>query len=170
MQQYDFRRGGKKCSVSDRIFEPGEIYWSALVELSDGQTARVDFSDDNWDGPGDDCIGFWKQQIPDLDTGKVFWAPRSVLLAYFKHQLENNNTDLAYVMSLLLVQKRILFLKDSIDSEEGQISILVDRRSSESFEIPDMDVDEARVQLIQAELAEHLFSNQLISEEDESES
>lgn len=131
--------------------------------------SRVDFSDDTWDGPGDDCIGFWKQQIPDLDTGKVYWAPQSVLLAYFKHQLEKKNDELAFVMSLLLVQKRVLYLKDTIDTEdEGQVSILVDRRSSETFEIPDVDIDEARVQQIQAELAEHLFSNQPIPEDDES--
>lgn len=169
MKQYDFRRGGKKCSATERTLEPGEFYWSALVELPDGQMSRVDFSEDTWDGPGDDCIGFWKQQIPDLDTGKVYWAPRSVLLAYFKHQLEKKNDELAFVMSLLLVQKRVLYLKDTIDTEdEGQVSILVDRRSSETFEIPDVDIDEARVQQIQAELAEHLFSNQPIPEDDES--
>lgn len=171
MQQYDFRRGGKKCSASDRPLEPGEIYWSALVELPDGQMSRVDFAADTWEGPGDDCIGFWKQQIPDLDTGKVYWAPRSVLLAYFKHQLEKENSETAYVMSLLLVQKRILYLKDTIDTEEqGTVSILVDRRNSEVFEIPDVDVDDALVQKIQDELAEHLFSNQPIPEDEESES
>lgn len=169
MKQYEFRRGGKRCSVTEQPLEPGEIYWSALIEQADGQTARLDFSQDSWDGPDDDCIGFWKQQVPDLDTGKVYWAPRSVLLSYFKHQLEKKKTDSAFVMSLLLLQKRILTLKDTIDSDEGSVSVLVDRRSSETFEVVDVDIDDEQILLIQNELAEHLFSNQPIAE-DETES
>ncbi len=170
MQQYDFRRGGKKCSATERLLDPGEIYWSALIELADGQTTRLDFSTDAWEGPGDDCIGFWKQQVPDLDTGKVYWAPRSVLLAYFRHQLEKNRPEFAFVMSLLLLQKRILSLKDSIETEDGTASILVDRKTSETYEVVDMDVADQQIESIQNELAEHLFSNQPIPAEDETES
>ncbi|MEM9412531.1 MAG: hypothetical protein AAGA30_15560 [Planctomycetota bacterium] len=169
MQQFDFRRGGKKCSVSDRPLEPGEVYWSALIELPDGQTSRLDFSDEHWDGPNEDCIGFWKQQVPNLDTGKVYWAPRSVLLSYFKHQLDNQQTETAFVMSLLLLQKRYLTQKDTIESDDGTFSILVDRQSSETFEVPDIMISDESVQKIQSELAEHLFSNQPILEESESE-
>ena len=170
MQQYDFRRGGKKCSVTDQPLEPGDIYFSALMELADGQTTRLDFSADNWDGPGEDCIGFWKQQIPDLDTGKVYWAPRSVLLSYFKHKLEKESANTVFVMSLLLLQKRILSLKDTIESDGETVSILIDRRTSEVFEVVDMEIDDEQVQLIQKELAEHLFSNQPILPETETES
>lgn len=170
MQQYDFRRAGKKCSITDRSLEPGEFYWSALVELADGQTSRIDCAADTWEGPGDDCIGCWKQQVPNLETGKVYWAPRSVLLAYFRHQMEKNNEELVFVMSLLLVQKRILYLKKTIDTDEGTVSVLVERQSSEIFEVPDMDIAEEQVHKIQNELAEHLFSNQLISEEESEES
>ena len=170
MKQYDFRRGGKKCSVSDRPLEPGENYYSALIELPDGQTTRLDFSEDNWDGPGDDCIGHWKQQIPDLDTGKVYWAPRSVLLSYFKHQLDKERFNSAFVMSLLLLQKRILSLKDTIDDGDETVSILIDRRSSELFEVVDVNIDDEQIESIQNELSEHLFSNQPILAEDETES
>jgi len=169
MQQYDFRRGGKKCSVTDRPLEPGEIYFSALIELPDGQTTRLDFSEDSWEGPGDDCIGFWKQQIPDLDTGKVYWAPRSVLLSYFKHQLDKERFNSAFVMSLLLLQKRVLSLKDTIESDEGTVSILIERRSFEVFEVVDVDIDTEQIESIQNELAEHLFSNQPILPDDETE-
>jgi len=169
MQQYEFRRAGKKCSVTDRTLEPGEFYWSALMELPDGQMSRIDCAADTWEGQKDDCIGSWKQQIPDLDTGKVYWAPRSVLLAYFKHQIEKKNTDLVFVMSLLLVQKRILYLKNTIETDTERVSVLIDRRSSETFEVPDSEIDEERVQHIQNELAEHLFSNQPVFPEDETE-
>jgi len=169
MQQYDFRRGGKKCSVSDEPLKPGDFYISALIELPDGQMSRVDFSEDNWD-PDSECVGSWRQQIPDLDTGQIYWAPPSVQLAYFKHQLEKKNLDLAFVMSLLLVQKRILYIKDHVDTDEGLVSILLDRRSNEVFEVPERVIDQGRIMLIQNELAEHLFSNQPILSEDESSS
>lgn len=167
MQQFDFRRGGKKCSVTERPLEPGEVYWSALIELADGRTTRLDFSDESWDGPGEDCIGFWKQHVPDLKNGKVYWAPRNVLLAYFKHQIEQKNLNTVFVMSLLLQQKKILSLKDTIDSDEGPISILIDRRNSETFEILDIEIKDELVLSIQNELAEHLFSNQPVTEDDD---
>jgi hypothetical protein len=170
MQQFDFRRGGKKCSVTERPLEPGETYWSALIELADGQTSRQDFSDDSWEGPSDDCIGFWRQQVPDLDTGKVYWAPKSVLLSYFKHQLEKNQREAAFVMSLLLLQKRILTLKDTVDSEEGTFSILHERKDGETFEVPEVDISDEKIVSIQNELGEHLFSNQPIIADEEAES
>lgn len=167
MQQYDFRRGGKKCSVSEQPLKPGDVYISALIELDDGQLSRVDFAEENWDSDTE-CVGFWRQQVPNLDTGKVYWAPPSVQLAYFKHQLEKKNHDLAFVMSLLMVQKRILYLKDRVDTEEGQVSILLDRRTGDTFEVPERDIDQGRVERIQNELAEHLFSNLPIPSENES--
>ena len=145
MQQYDFRRGGKKCSVSEQPLKPGDVYISALIELDDGQLSRVDFAEENWDSDTE-CVGFWRQQVPNLDTGKVYWAPPSVQLAYFKHQLEKKNHDLAFVMSLLMVQKRILYLKDRLDTEEGQVSILLDRRTGDTFAVPERDIDQGRVE------------------------
>ena len=169
MQQYDFRRGGKKCSVSEQPLKPGDVYISALIELDDGQLSRVDFAEENWDSDTE-CVGFWRQQVPNLDTGKVYWAPPSVQLAYFKHQLEKKNHDLAFVMSLLLLQKRNLTHKKTIESDDETVSILIDRRTSEAFEVVDADIDDEQIQLIQNELAEHLFSNQPILPEDETES
>lgn len=167
MQQFDFRRGGKKCSVSDRPLEPGEHYWSALIEDEDGEMNRLDFSAENWNGPGENCIGFWKQQVPDLKTGKVYWAPRSVLMAYFRHQLENEQYEIAFVMSLLLLQKKILTQKNLLESEDQTISILFDRQGSETFEVPEVDIADEQVQSIQNNLAEHLFSNQPIIDDEE---
>ena len=169
MKQYDFRRGGKKCAISQELLQPGEVYVSALVELPDGQTSRVDYSLENFD-PDGDYVGSWKQQVPELDTGKVYWAPTDVLLDYFRHQLDKKNDELTFVMSLLLLQKRILSHKDSIDDDEGTISVLAARRSSEIYEVRDMDIDAARIELIQGELAEHLFSYQPFSAEEEPES
>ena len=167
MQQYDFRRAGKKCAVGERLLLPGEVY-SALVELPDGQLSRVDYSEEHWDPEGD-YVGSWKQQISDLETGKVYWAPPEVLPAYFKHQLEKQQHELAFVMSLLLLRKRMLQFKENIDDDDGQLSILADRKSSEIFEVRDVDIATDKIELIQQELAEHLFSNQPFSAVDESE-
>lgn len=160
MPQFDFRRGGKKCCITEEPLQPGEFYYSALLETDDGQAVRADYSLEHWDGPGEDCIGFWKQKIPDLETGKVYWAPRDVLLAYFEHALEQAHHETAFVMSLLLIQKRILSVKDSIDDEAGTVAILVDRQSSHVYEVADVDIADAKVESIQQELAEHLFSDQ----------
>jgi hypothetical protein len=161
MQNFEFKRGGRKCSVSNDPFQPGDEFYSALIELADGGTERVDFSTDNWDGPPAHCIGHWRQRIPNLESGKVYWAPDSVLLAYFEHINEQpNKADAAFVMAILLQQKRILTLKNQEETESGKFMVLLNRKTNEAYEVAELELDPAQTQQIQDELSEQLFSDQ----------
>ena len=106
----------------------------------------------------------------DVDIGKTRKGTADVRGTFFVPQLEKERANSAFVMSLLLLQKRILTHKKTIESDDETVSILIDRRTSEAFEVVDADIDDEQIQLIQNELAEHLFSNQPILPEDETES
>lgn len=158
--QFDFRRGGKKCSQCQTAFEPGQEYVSALIELDDGQTARLDLCEQHWQESDDQYIGHWNQTMPDLTTGTVYWAPRDVLMAYFEHLVEGDNKETVYVMSLLLLRKRFLTAKSRFENEDGSGQIVTNRSSGQAWEVYDVDVTPQRIVEIQDELSQNLFSTQ----------
>ncbi len=168
MLKFDFKKSSRKCFESEREFQPGEEFYSALFECDDGSTERRDFSSDHWDGPTDETIGWWKSRVPELGKGRVYWAPKKVLLSYFEHVLGNKAyEDVAFVTGLLLVQKRILAMGD----DGGDDSRLVLRNKSDKsiFEVPVVDIAPKRLVEIQNELSERLFMDQPIGPEDDDE-
>lgn len=159
MLQFDLRKSSRRCHASDRAFEPGEVFYSALIELPDGGSERRDFGIDQWEEPTEDCLGWWRAKVPERDQGKVYWAPRSVLLSYFEHTLEHEATrDIAYVVGLLLVQKRHLTLID--DGEQPELLHLHQRSEKRDFHVPVVDLAPDRLAAIQQELAERLFMDE----------
>lgn len=159
MANFDFKKSSRKCYESERAFQPGENFFSVLIELDNGETERRDFGSDAWDGPPENSIGWWKCLVPEVGKGKVYWAPRQVLLAYFNHvRAHESTTDIAYVTALLLSQKRILKLIDNRGNES--LVRLKDPRSNETYEVPVVDILPLRLTEIQDELSEKLFMDQ----------
>ena len=160
MANFDFKRSSKRCSVTDRAFVPGEKYVSALVEVDD-DLLRQDFSLDEWKEPPEDCVGWWRAQVPEATEGRVFWAPDEVLLSYFDH-LSNapGHEDVTYVMTLLMVRKKLFSLEEFVDSDADQRMVVLNRRTKESLEVDVIDLPPDRLAEIQNELEEKLFTDQ----------
>lgn len=80
------------------------------------------------------------------------------MVAYFKHVLKNPATaDVAFVIALLLSQKRILKVVDN----GGDESIFRLRDSDkETYDVPVPEIAPARLMEIQDELSERLFMDQ----------
>jgi len=159
MLNFEFRGAGKRCSVSDRVLLPGEEFYSALIE---GKTEieRLDFAQENWHDPPADCIGWWKSQVPRQPSGKVYWAPREVLLAFFDYVREQpNQADTAYLTALLLAQKKILTTKETLEQPDPNMLYLENKKDRISYQVPVVAVPPERVKEIQLELSEKLFTS-----------
>ena len=162
MLNFDVKKSSRKCFESAREFLPGEVFFSALIEIEDS-TERRDYGAEHWKGPPEQCIGWWKSRVPEKKEGKVYWAPKNVLLAYFEHVCGDSKTvDLAYVTALLLAQKKILTISES---EDPAIMLLQNRSSKESFEISIPDISSTRLAEIQNELSERLFMDQPVEDD-----
>ena len=160
MLNFDFKRTNRKCSASDRPFERGEEFVSALVDV-DGELVRKDFALKSWKEPPENCIGWWKSRMPDLDKGRVYWAPTDVLLAYFEHLIEQpDSQDAAYVMAVLLVRRRTLHMVETDETTEPPTLIVHHRKTGTDYRVTAVDIPSHRITEIQDELAEHLFTNQ----------
>jgi hypothetical protein len=159
MLNFDFKKSSRKCFVCDREFQPGEELYSVLVERDDGTTERRDYSVENWPGPQEDHIGWWKSRVPEIGKGRIFWAPKAVLLSYFEHvHGQAASADIAFVTALLLLQKKILTLE--ADGDDDSTMRVRDRNTNTLFEVNVVEIEPGRLTEIQNELSERLFMDQ----------
>lgn len=157
MLNFEIRRSTRRCAETDRPLAPGESYVSAVVD-EDGELVRRDFSLDAWDGPPEGCLAWWRNRIPERESGKVYWAPPDALHGYFA-ALGNQPDQAAtrFVMALLLIQKRIL---RQLESETSQTLRLRHGKSGTDYEVAVVELTGEQKQTIQQELAEKLFTDE----------
>lgn len=167
MQNFDIKRNARRCCQTDKAFRPGDCFYSELVETEDGQLTRKDYAADQWSGMTEGAIGWWKQTVPKLESGKIYWAPDEVLLSYFRSLMQlPQQAEAAFVMALLMVQKRLLTLNDSVLEDETKL-VLRERKSGELFEVKQQNIAPERIKELEAQLCENLFSDQPFVEDDE---
>ena len=167
MQNFDIKRNARKCCQTEKAFRPGEVFYSELIESDDGQLVRKDYAEDQWQGMAENGIGWWKQTVPQLESGKIYWAPDEVLLSYFESLTKSpQQSEAAYVMALLMVQKRLLSLEDSVLEDETKL-ILRERKSGEVYEVAQQSIPPDRIKQLEEQLCENLFSDQPFVDEND---
>ncbi len=161
MTEFDFKRFSRQCSATGQPIERGTDFYSVLLEQEDGTLARQDISGAAWQGPPENCVGWWRSRLPALEKGRVYWAPNEVLLTVFQHaNTTPGQEDIAYVMALLLVRKRILQWKETVQREGRPWMRMHDARQNTDLEVAEVPLTPRRISEIQAELAEKLFTDE----------
>ncbi len=97
--------------------------------------------------------------MPTSDHKQPKLAPSEILLKLFT-ELENSldQRDLRYVLSLLMIRRRILRLEDTIPDEHGgELMMLYCARDESTHHVPIVMPDAARAEQIQEQLAKLLF-------------
>jgi hypothetical protein len=158
--EFEVGRSSRNCATTERQFEPGEDFFSTLVEDGD-DLIRHDYAREAWSGPPEDIVGWWKSTMPMPDAHKVHWAPNDVLLDYFE-RLENDTQqlDMRYIMALLLVRRRVARHEDTEHNDEGQeVMVLYCPRREKSYPVIVEAPTKQRADEIQQELANLLFAD-----------
>lgn len=160
MLDFEVQRCTRRCHATDRELAPGESFYSVLIR--DGaQVVRRDFCESAWTGPGDEAIGWWKAEIPSLQSKKMHWAPNDVILHYFQQlQDQPQAADTRYILALLMIRRRIVRLEDSdTDPQAGEQLVVYCPRNEQEYRVPVADPSPQRIAEIQAELGQLLFSS-----------
>jgi hypothetical protein len=159
MLDFEVHARGRKCAKTDRLFEPGEEFYSVLV--SEGaNVVRYDYAADAWEGPPEKAVGWWKSQVPDTASRKMHWAPNDVMLNYFEQIADNpDKQDVRYVLTLLMIRRRVLKLEeaDEQSTEETEEISVYCPKNEQTYKVPVASPPAERVEAIQNELAELLF-------------
>jgi len=154
---FEVQRFTRVCAKTGRELQPGETYYSVLIR--DGvQIIRQDVAAGEWDTPPEDCLGWWKSEVPDPKAKKMHWAPHDVMLHYFA-ETENDpeQADVRYVLSLLMVRRRILRLEETETDDAGRETMLLYcPRNETEYSVGVTPISQQRVQKIQELLAQLL--------------
>jgi hypothetical protein len=158
MQEFTIQRSSRKCHKGDRPFEPGEKYYSVLIERG-SELVRQDFSKENWHGPQEKTVGWWVSQMPAKRTGKLVLAPAVVLLDVLEKLCElPEEGDLAYLLAVLLIRRRVLteLPNESSDAEPTHMQLTYPSNGRE-FLVPAQIPTSDRVPFLHQKLIDLLY-------------
>lgn len=114
---FEVQRCTRRCAATDRALEPGDVCYSVL-EITGAELIRKDFCTEGWAGAPEGAFGWWKSRIPEPTAKRIKLAPNDVLLELFDQLAERpDQTDLRYVLMLLLVRRRVL----RVDLAHGEL-------------------------------------------------
>ena len=151
---YEVQRSARRCTLTEREFAPGETYYSVLVAEGE-QLKRLDYAADAWQGPPEEAVGWWKSQVPDRTATRKRWAPNDVMLHFWDELAEQpDKQDMRYVLTLLLVRRRVFRLEDEkCDPRGPELLVVYCPRRETTYSVPAVVPEASRVDVIQEELA-----------------
>jgi len=113
---FEVQRCSRHCAATERELQPGDLCYSVL-EINGAEVVRKDYCAEGWHGAPNGAFGWWKSRVPEPTAKKIKLAPNDVLLELFEHLAERSDqSDLRYVLALLLVRRRVL--RVDMNSEE----------------------------------------------------
>jgi len=151
---YEIQRCTRHCTATGREFAPGEAYYSVVV-AEGAELKRLDYSLEAWQGPPEGSIGWWRAQVPGAETRRKQWAPNDIMLQFFDElQQQPDKQDMRYVLTLLLIRRRVFRLEEEDKDQQDQqrLSVYCPRRDT-TYQVPVVMPGTERVEQIQEELA-----------------
>jgi hypothetical protein len=153
---FEVQRCTRRCAATDRALEPGDVCYS-LLEISGADVIRKDFCAEAWNGAPAGTFGWWKSRVPEPTAKKIKLAPNDVLLELFDQLGEQpDQADLRYVLTLLLIRRRLLRLEDA--SQREIMSVYCPKRDA-SYDVTVNMPTGARIDEIQQQLSELLIAD-----------
>lgn len=166
MLDFELHRCTRQCCETEAILQPGDEFYSALV-VQGAQVVRRDFAAAAWHGPPEGTIGWWKAQVPDMQSRRMFWAPNDVIAHYFEQLYEQADApqDLRYVLALLMIRRRVARLEETERDDQGQETfVLYCPRNEREYRVAVATPSAERIGEIQQHLGALLFGGTTSSE------
>ena len=159
MLDFEIQRCSRRCAATDRELSPGEVFYSVLI-TEGADVVRYNYSQEAWQGPPEGAIGWWKSTLPEPSSKRVHWAPNDVLLDYFQQlQTQDQQADTCYILTLLLIRRRIFRLEESEVDQAGREQLVVYcPRNEVEYRVPVDSPSPSRIEQIQEELARLLYA------------
>ena len=112
---FEVQRCTRRCAATDRSLESGDLCFSVL-EVKGADIIRKDYCHEAWNGPPETAFGWWRSRVPESNAKKIKLAPNDVLLELFDQLADQPaNQDMRYVLTLLLLRRRLLRLDNMFD-------------------------------------------------------
>jgi hypothetical protein len=154
MIDYRIQPHSRRCCITGRDLQPGEKYFSALVD-EDHQLVRKDYSSEAWQGPPQGAFGYWAGRISRESEGRRPHIDDDLLLECF-HRLENQ-TDLSklsfrYVAALLLMRRKRFRFTDAQLVNGQEVLVVLCSRDKKKYEVINPQLSEQQIADVQEEV------------------
>jgi hypothetical protein len=115
MIDYQIQPSTRRCSATGRELQPGERYYSVLLEEA-GKFVRKDFSVEAWHGAPEGAFSFWMGRLAPPQGKRRPPIDDEMLMECFERlegQLEPSRVRFRYVIGLLLMRRRRLRFEET---------------------------------------------------------
>ncbi len=158
MTDYQLQPNARCCATSGRALQPGDRYYSVLVE-ENGRLIRRDYSVGVWQGPPNNAFSFWCGKIPPEGKKRKLVLDEDTLRDCFERlegATEPGKVRLRYVLALLIVRQRRLQLEESHVEQGKEYLVLRDGRTGRRFRVENPDLSESEILEVQDEVLQAL--------------
>ena len=147
------------CATDGRQFDEEEEIYSALYD-EEGVFVRRDYCVGCWP-PADTgkVFSFWKTRIPSRNAPAKKFVDDEVIMDFFK-RLEGHNDEqkrnFRYVLSLLLMRKKVLKFVSMQREGDDLVMALHDRVADATYEVIDPRLSEEQINQVSDEIGQVL--------------
>ncbi len=144
---FDVRSCSRRCAETGDELKPGDVYFSVLDEQT-GELIRRDFCVQAWQGPPEECLGWWRSRVPTSGDNKPRLAPSDVMLnLYATLAGRSDDEQFRYLLGLLLLRRRVIRREGSQTDDQGRevLSLFCPRRNEQSdLVVAEPDAEQAK--------------------------
>ncbi len=160
MLEFHIKKATRLCYKTGEALLPGQSFYSVLV-TEGAEIVRHDYSQQAWEGAPDDALAWWKSDVPVEEGAKVTLAPDEVVKQFFQQLIDSNEQpDMAYVLALLMIRKRMMRMEGTEQDEEGNEWMIVScSKSEQEYKVPVTNPDAQEVAAIQDQLVAMLYKD-----------
>jgi len=151
-------RPSRTCSISRRDFLPNEPFFSVLTG-ENGLFVRKDFASECWTGPPEKFVGWWKSTVKHVVDHATQQVSGETLQSRFESLYEQltatpfGEADTLYILTLLLLRRKLLRHEKEITDEQGNRLLEVSALCTGiTYHIPVAMPSQKRLEAIQQEL------------------
>ena len=158
MAEWEINRPLGQCAGTGKIIEPGQEYFAALIETSEGLERR-DFCQEFWqeNPPGVYC--FWKSKMPLANQKKKMFIDDDMLMAFFERlgtETEQEKINFRFVLTLILMRKRKLKYDNSRTENGKEIWQLNVAAQQRTVEVVNPNLTEDKIEELSSQLGQIL--------------
>lgn len=158
MTDWEIKKTLGQCWGSGKKFEVGVEYYAALVEAPDGFERR-DFSVEFWQEQKPEVYCYWKTKMIHPDRKRRLFVDDDMLMTFFERladETEPNKVNFRFVLTLILMRKRILKYDSSELKDSKEIWILRVTGENRSVNVVNPHLTEDQVVELSSQIGEIL--------------
>ena len=158
MDEWEIDKPLGQCYGTGKTIEPGEEYFSTLVEAEHGLQRR-DFCADYWENEKPAVFCYWKTKLPHPDQKKQILVDDEMLMAFFErleNETEQEKINFRFVLALILMRKKRLKYDSSKTEDDKEIWKLKITGEKETVEVIDPNLGDEQIEQLTSQIGEIL--------------